>query len=178
MTQLAMKEQEEWREIPEWPGYEVSSLGRVRSWKKKIGRRSNPIIRSPHQMKNGYLLVGFKDGGRKNAFLVHRLVLLAFRGEAPAGMEARHLNGICTDNRLCNLAWSTHLSNIRDKFRHGTNGNGMRNAAAKLSEEDVREIRRLAQEGRVYQRDIAAQFGIGQSQVSRIKKGIEWSHLA
>jgi len=36
---------------------------------------------------------------------VHRLVLEAFRGKAPEGFVANHVNGRKWDNRLANLEW-------------------------------------------------------------------------
>ena len=48
--------------------------------------------------KKGYLLVGLL--GRK--YLVHRLAWLVFYGEWPNG-QVDHINGVRTDNRMCNL---------------------------------------------------------------------------
>lgn len=52
---------------------------------------------------------------------MHRLVLLAFVGPCPDGMEACHANDIPTDNRLANLRWGTHADNMRDRIENGGN---------------------------------------------------------
>ncbi len=51
---------------------------------------------------------------------VHVLVLTAFRGHCPAGMEGCHNDGDPKNNRLSNLRWDTHSANQKDGFRHGT----------------------------------------------------------
>lgn len=67
--------------------------------------------------RDGYLVV--KLGQGRNHF-VHRLVLLAFTGPCPDGMEALHDNGVHGDARLSNLRWGTKSENCLDLVRHGT----------------------------------------------------------
>lgn len=50
---------------------------------------------------------------------VHQLVLEAFVGPRPEGMEACHWNDVCTDNRLENLRWDTTSANRHDQVRNG-----------------------------------------------------------
>lgn len=54
---------------------------------------------------------------------LHRVVLDAFIGPRPKGMEACHANGDPTDNRLVNLRWDTRSANAADSVRHGTHVN-------------------------------------------------------
>jgi len=112
---------EEWRPIDGHPGYEVSSLGRVRSYR----RRHNGLAGEPRLLKQsltdkGYLRVGLRraDGTGSRTIYVHKLVLTAFVGPAPEGMECRHLDGISQNNRLDNLAWGTDAENGADRVRH------------------------------------------------------------
>lgn len=116
---------ERWRQIPGYEGfYEVSDLGRVRSLDRTTarGRRVAGRNLSLIACASGYRQVGLHDG-RQVTFHVHRLVMAAFSPAPAAGLEVRHLNGDRADNRLANLAWGTHIDNMRDQRAHGTHRN-------------------------------------------------------
>ena len=122
---------ERWLPVVGWEGlYEVSDQGRVRSLGREIARRGFPYRVKPKVMKptvgctsrspKGYLgvtLTPLEGGGRR--YLVHQLVLTAFRGRRPKGREGAHSNGDHFCNRLSNLAWKTPKENSRDAVRHG-----------------------------------------------------------
>jgi HNH endonuclease len=74
-------------------------------------------------MKNGYLSIQL---GRARRALVHRLVLEAFVGKAPQGMQCAHADGNRANNALGNLRWVTRKENEADKLRHGTRLSGDR----------------------------------------------------
>lgn len=111
---------ETWKPIPGWP-YEASSSGRIRGVERQLadGRTSGCWILRPAEDDDGYLRVTLSDGGRRQAFGVHVLVALAWKGQ-PRGRrkEVRHLNGRKADCRPGNLVWSTRGTNERDKARH------------------------------------------------------------
>ena len=71
----------------------------------------------------GYPVVELSKSGRSRESLVHRQVILAFKGSPPARMECRHLNGEPTDNRIENLQWGTRSENTVDQVVHGTHRN-------------------------------------------------------
>lgn len=73
------------------------------------------------------------------------------------------------------LSWKTRKENEQDKFKHGTAISGERNPNAELTDEDVREIRSL--KGKMFQRDIAAKYGVSQPVISDILNGKMWKHL-
>lgn len=62
-------------------------------------------------------------------------------------------------------------------WRHGANGPGESNGFAKLTDEVIETIRERYAAGGVRQIDLAAEFGIGQSHVSRIVRREAWGHL-
>lgn len=121
-----MKEQ--WRPIPNCPGYEASDRGRIRSVTRRVSTQQGEKTYRGKLLRitptGNYLRVAVKaNSGRYHTKRVHSLVLAAFVGPRPIGMEARHLNGDPSDNRLSNLEWSTHRTNVRDKRQHGTDHN-------------------------------------------------------
>lgn len=126
---------EEWRPVVGWEGcYEVSDLGNVRSvdryrthvcrdGKHTLSlRRGKPL--KQNVAKRGYRVVAlYNPPVRGKGRQVHRLVLEAFVGPCPPGMEACHCNGISDDNRLVNLRWDTRSNNNLDTVLHGTHRN-------------------------------------------------------
>ena len=117
---------------------------------------------------------GLSTSVRRRTHLVHILICTAFHGEPPTSRhEVAHWNGQRSDNCPENLRWATRSENHRDKRRHGTNNHGRMNGRATLSEEQAMAI--LADQRP--QRLVAAEYGIRQQQVSRIRNGKRWSYL-
>lgn len=165
---------EEWRAVPGYEGlYEVSSLGRVRSLDRYVpwgtkrafwrGRLLKPTVSG-----TGYLYIGL--AGRTDT--VHRLVAAAFLGPCPPGKQVAHADGDRTNPRLSNLRYATQRENEADKLLHGKHQLGERGPNAKLTADQVREIRALR--GTATQREIAARFGTSQPNVVAIFKERSW----
>lgn len=129
------------------------------------------------RVASGYLAVTTRAfQGKKRTLLVHRAVLLAFRGVPAPGMLARHLNGNCLDNRLENLCWGTPEENEADKEIHGTRRHGTSLYNCKLDDDKVREIRRRLADGES-QRALAREFGIKQTTIRDVKERRTWAHV-
>ena len=112
-----MNDTEEWRQIADFEGlYDVSNLGRVRSWSRF--KKGAPL--SPVPNRQGYLSVALQHAGQVRYRKIHQLVLEAFVGPRPDGQVVRHLDGNPANNVLSNLAWGTHSENMADAIRHGT----------------------------------------------------------
>jgi hypothetical protein len=112
---------ENWKPVAGYEGiYAVSDHGRikrVRAFKNgSVGR----FLRPGACDRCGHLLVCCCSRGRKRTTQVHRLVLAAFVGPCPDGMECRHLDGNPANNRIENLCWGTRAENNADRVRHGT----------------------------------------------------------
>ena len=100
--------EEEWRAVVGYEGlYEVSDIGNVRSliFRNGVTRRPYPIPKTlklrPHP--DGYFTVQLARDNAHRHYNVHRLVLEAFVGQCPPGMQAAHENGDPADNRPANL---------------------------------------------------------------------------
>lgn len=171
---------EAWLDIPGRVAYQVSDLGRVRSCRKaghwktpSAGLAAGYHLLKPHVHANGYLSVQLIRGRWD---LIHRLVLLAFVGPCPEGMECRHADGSRVNNRLTNLCWGTRIENNADKVRHGTAPLGEQCHTAKLSDADAVEIRRRHAAGES-RPALAAAFGVARSNISMILRGVTFAHL-
>lgn len=177
---------EEWLGLVAYPGYEVSSEGRARSY-WKLGCR--PVLSDTSYLLSltpnagGYLRFGVRRNRKPHTLLIHRLVLEAFVGPCPEGKECRHLDGDPTNNRLSNLAWGTHKENYDDSMSHGTaflvKGAhvGESHARAKLTEPEVREIIRLRKIGHGAT-ELGRMFGVTHGYISQITNRQVWRHLS
>lgn len=87
-----------------------------------------------------------------------------------------HKNGASRDDRLSNLYWATPKENSDDKRRHGTVVRGNRINTSKLTDDDVREMRKLISEGWTQTR-VGLKFGVSQAAVSYIVTRRNWNHL-
>ena len=174
------KGNEQWRRVVGSDGYyEVSSLGRVRSVDRKDNRGRFLKGRVIKQVKSlGYCTICIHiDGNRKQA-RVHRLVLEAFVGPCPDGMEACHNDGCKTHNYTDNLRWDTRVNNHADKAKHGTLAKGEKHGRCRLEEHDVHAIRELADMGygctRIKRR---LRLNVGESTIGSILNGRNWAWL-
>ena len=177
-----LEQGETWRPIPGFEGYEVSDLGRVRSFRRHGGRGRGlvnaPRIKKTHPGAAGYLSVTLQrpDGNRCSKYHVHALVAAAFLGPRPDGMQVAHADGDRLNARLDNLRYATASENAEDKRRHGTDTPGERNGMHKLTDRDVREIRQLRAAGAL-QRELAERFGVSISAIQFVLNGKHWSHV-
>ena len=117
---------EEWRPVVGYEDrYEVSSLGNVRSRAYSLVdargtvHEKSPRMRKLHRRPSGHMQVMLTDGERRYNAHVHRLMMAAFVGPCPEGMEVCHNNGVASDNRLENLRYGTRSDNVQDTLRHG-----------------------------------------------------------
>lgn len=156
------------------PGYFVTRAGCIYSFVTRWGRRNEPIERRLHPDRDGYLLVKQVHGKK---YRVHQLVAAAFVGPRLSLKHVvRHLNGDRTDNRAENVAWGTPRENATDRDAHGKTARGETHGNAKLTAEDVHEIRAAAARGEL-QREIGDRFGLQQPQVSAIVLRQAWGHV-
>ena len=98
-------EQEIWKDVPGYSGlYQISSLGRVRSFKNFHGIKE--CVMSPGISRGYYHVALYKDLKLKR-YYVHRLVAMAFIPNPDNLPLINHKNEIKTDNRVENLEWCT-----------------------------------------------------------------------
>jgi len=165
---------------PKFPAYLVGKDGTIwrtefrnRNGTKKldIPRQSKPRIRST------YPAVGLWKNGKQTSESVHIMVLETFVGPRPApNFQAAHLDGNPLNPRLENLQWTTKKVNNNHKRAHGTMPFGIKSGTAKLTDEDVIDIRAARKDG-VMTHVLAERYGVANTTIRRAVNGQRWGHV-
>lgn len=176
---------ETWIPVPGARGYAVSDGGRVRSLDRiKLvcqRTRAGKKIRLRRTLRGKILRAGIASHGYKTVSLsgvthtVHSLVARAFLGDPAPGQIVCHNNGDRLDSRLENLRYGTAKENNHDMVAHGTRTRGEMYSNAKLTDEAVREIRRL--KGNLSLTKTAAKFGVSVAAIQAVHKRRTWTHV-
>jgi hypothetical protein len=122
----------------------------------------------------GYPFVTLHAEGGATSKGVHQLVCAAFHGPCPPSHEVAHGDGNPLNPRWDNLRWATHADNNADKKLHGTHLVGSQTCNAKLTEDIVLELMRLAESG-VSDEEIAAKFDVLPTTIMSIRLGHTWN---
>ena len=142
---------EVWKPVVGYEGrYEVSNLGKVRSlgvfvrrWEGRSWHEGRILTQSNKPVSdNVYKTVMLYNDQTHKRFYVHSLVLIAFVGPRPKGMDCCHFpdrNG--SNNNLLNLRWDTRKGNLSDMEHHKTIARGENHPSHKLTNQQVKEIR-------------------------------------
>jgi hypothetical protein len=150
-----------------WPSLEAKLMSMVVKEGSGCWRFTGSI--SP----DGYGRLGWD---RRN-IAAHRASWEVFRGPIRWGKCICHH----CDRRWCvnpdHLFEGNEQDNSNDMVRKGRQLVGQQVPSSKLTNSNIREIRRLLAEGRLNQREIAELFGVGHGLISKIKLGEVWSHV-
>jgi NUMOD4 motif/HNH endonuclease len=110
---------EVWKPVKDFPHYEVSNKGRIKSLARidaRGWRRKERIING----SNAEISLVNEEG--KQWFAIASIVLSAFVGPKPKHCRlSRHLDDNRDNNRVENLAWGTDADNIDDAIKNGAN---------------------------------------------------------
>lgn len=168
--------QEKWKDVP---GYEsshmVSNRGRVYSITRVLGSGGVYPGRLLRQWCNNGIHMYTSLNNKR--FTVHRLVMLAFVGKCPDGMEVCHNNNNGLDNRLENLRYDTRKNNQLDRVKHGTSNRGVRHGMSKLKPQEVLLIRKILKAKTLLHKEIAPIFKLHKSTISHINTKNVWGWL-
>lgn len=167
---IMQTENEIFKPVPDYEQYEVSQFGNIRR-KLKSGRYRDlrPVLKS-----NGYRSVKLSQNGEVKELYLHQIVLLTWVGPCPEGFESCHGPRGASCNELSNLSYNSHLANIRDKKRDGTQPTGSACPTAKLTEEEVRLIRKLREEHSYTYKRLSQIFNVAHPTISMIINRKSW----
>lgn len=152
---------EVWRDIPGYEGlYELSSLGRLRSFKRGLCRMD---------WSGPYVSTTLRRAGVQRKFGLHVLLLMTFVGSAE-GRWGCHRDDDKRNNALGNLYWGTPKENGADRVRNGNSQRGEKSPHAKISAELCSWIRESPQSSL----RLAPVLGLASSTIRAIRIGQNW----
>jgi len=173
---------EEWRIIEEFSNYAISNMGRVKRI-KKTGRNTK-VGHILKQRKNrcGYMYTSMCKDGKRTSKTIHRLVLKTFIGYND--LDCNHIDGDKTNNKLENLEYCTKSKNMIHAYENGLeiSVKGEKHGRSKLKEDEVWLIKRildsdLFRDKKITQDFISKMFKVSFGTISKIKRGVLWSHI-
>jgi hypothetical protein len=169
----------DWKQIPDFPEYEVSRRGEVRH-KSAHHKHKKPKLLKPWNNGTGYFVISLcKNGKRKNK-LVSRLVAEAFVPNHDNLPEVNHKDHVKENNIWLNLEWCT--SSYNKLYAHACGRfpkrDGNKCNLATLSAPEVLEIRQMHEENpSLTYKEIGEKFGVQASSIGKIIRREQWKHI-
>lgn len=160
----------QWQDVRGYEGrYQVSSSGELR---KTDGSRVG-------QQQGRYMQA--RLSGPRRTVSVHRLVAEAFLPNPQSLPVVNHIDCNPHNNSVENLEWCTQAKNLDHSRKLGRvrsdHNLGVRSANARLSDAQVREIRRLYAAGRASYSALASQYEMSKRAIGRIVLGETYADL-
>ncbi|MBC1286901.1 HNH endonuclease [Listeria booriae] len=125
----------------------------------------------------GYPCVGLLVNGKQTRYSVHRLVAQTFIPNPDDKREVNHIDGNKMNNHASNLEWVTPQENVQHSFAIGLNKSpnraGERNGQARLSDEEVLEIR----ESQKSAKQLSKEYSVSESCIFKVRQGVRWAHV-
>lgn len=172
---MTTDDEEVWKPIPDWPKYAVSNLGRVMRIESSSNSHAGRILK-PKIENNGYLRLRLHHEGKTLEAAVHRLVAIAFLGKKP-GFDVCHNDDDPLNCRLENLRYDTRKGNMSDCVKHGRTSRGERRWNSVLTEDKVREVKKLLNDGEKIT-TVSRYMQVSVGAISNIKHGRAWAWLS
>lgn len=165
---------ENWKNVKGYEGlYKISDGGNV------FSLRSNRNLK-PQVNTTGYLQLPLCVNGEKKLVCIHRLIAEHFIPNPDNKPQVNHIDGNKKNNQLDNLEWVTAHENMVHSHALGLNKSlkkGINHHKNKLTENDVREIRRLYATGMISQTSLSKKFGTNQTNIGFIVRRKIWKDV-
>lgn len=187
--------------------YSVSDLGRIMRMGGSPRCKTDRLLKTDGPTTTGYLSVSLSANNVVKRRDVHVLVARAFIGPCPEGHNVNHKDTIKTNGRLSNLEYTTFQGNTQHALAAGVMATGDRNPSrqhperlphgddhwshqrpqdvrrgethtwARLTEADVRAIRKRYPEGGITQRQMADDYGVTVMTINCVLLRKTWAHV-
>lgn len=180
-------EGEIWKRIPGYSLYEISNMGRLKTFNwKGCGRTA---IMKPALDVNGYYRTMLKrdSDGKIGTVKVHRLVAITFIPNPENKPQVNHINAIRNDNRVENLEFCTQSENIKHSFNIGMSCNkGENHPFSLLTDKQVLEIReryvkhidkKTTNKPIISRQELADEYGVKLNVIKRIVGRKSYKHI-
>lgn len=150
---------EEWKEIKDFPLYEVSTTGRIR-------KATTKRIKVPEKSKIGYLTIRLSYGvaGKGKHLNIHKLVAEAFLDNPNNYPCINHIDGDKTNNNVSNLEWCSYSHN--NKHAYDT---GLKTAYKTVITPEERDNVISMMESGIHVKKIAEHYGVTESCIYKIR---------
>lgn len=178
-----------WRDLPDFPDYEISNDGRLRRKTAGSNSKAGRLLRASLH-RGGYPAYGLTaPDGKRHHYMAHQLVALAF---LPAPMPHQpfilHRNDNKLDARDTNLRWGTPRQNANDAILNGrmalgdfhpcrvqpwTRPRGDGHTCAILTEDQVRIILKSTENSGT----LGERYGVSPDAIMKIRRRKVWRHI-
>lgn len=166
--------EEKWRKVSGCPSYSVSNHGRVR---RDVAYNGRAGLIKPSTNNKGYRVINLWENNKQYSGLLHRVVAIVFV-KNPTGLpHVNHDDGNKMNCRASNLKWTTEADNKDHAAKNGLMQRGEDRPNSKLTEDDVREIRKQYAAGGLTQAALGRYFGISRWTVQDILNRKSWGWL-
>lgn len=171
-----------WKDIPNYKGqYQINENGDVRSVEREVvdslGHKyilPNKLLK-PNKTKNGYYIIHLCKNGIRKAFYVHKLVAKLFLPNIYNCSVVNHLDGNKLNCNVDNLEWTTYSKNNQHAYDTGLKQKGEGQYNAKLTIEQVKEIRRNGKNS-TFQK-IADLYGVSKATIRDVLLNKTWKDI-
>ena len=157
--------------------YHISNFGRIKSVDKLTNRER---LLKGAKARGGLIMLNQKLKDNSTGIVyIHRFVAENFLDKASAEQEyILHIDYDKSNNMVNNLRWATEedWKEYQKKNPHHK-GRPARTKNYKLTETQVRLMKKMLLRGKTKRKIIARKFGVSENCAYKIEKGIRWSHI-
>ena len=155
-----------WKDVEGFEGlYKVSNEGVVISTPRNGAKGK---VMKQYDMKRGYRQYDLRKNGKRHHAYVHRLIAIHFIANPENKPFVNHIDGNKLNNNIENLEWVTSKENMQHAAKIGLIKSGENHPDAKLTDQEVREIRDLYKHKIYLQWELSEIYGVNRSTMNWI----------